>query len=168
MADVRAAVPELLPPGQRAPARIPTITATATALAVHSFYTRWSGNAAFGWTPNADTRLEFSVARSNGQAAYADRSMDGVQFARNNVAVKLDRRFASSCLQRVEAQWYYNYVDHVMDNYTLRTPGTSFMVKNPDRSTIGRPRRRHAGAGPIDDHAGGRRRAAQRAHQSAP
>jgi len=136
MVDVRAAVPSFYVQG--------TATRSHTGdyrdgdgLAVHSSYTRWSGNAAFGWTPDPDTRLELSLAKSDGQAAYADRSMDGVLFARSNAAVTLDRRFNSSVLQRVEAQWYYNYIDHVMDNYSLRTPGTTFTVNNPDRTTIG-------------------------------
>ncbi len=136
MADARAAIPSFYLQGNGTRSHTDDYR-DGNGVAVHSFYTRWSGNAAFGWTPNADTRLEFSVARSDGQAAYADRSMDGVGFARSNAAVKLDRRFTSSVVQRVEAQWYYNYVDHVMDNYTLRTPGTSFMVKNPDRATTG-------------------------------
>jgi iron complex outermembrane receptor protein len=136
MLDVRAAVPSFYLQGGGTRSHTDDYR-DGDAVAVHSFYTRWSGNAAFGWTPNAGTRLEFSVARSNGQAAYADRSMDGVAFARSNAAVKLDRRFTSSLLQRVEAQWYYNYVDHVMDNFSLRAPGASFMVKNPDRATMG-------------------------------
>ena len=105
--------------------------------AVHSFYTRWSGNAAAGWTPTADTRLEVSLAKSNGRAAYADRMMDGTRFARDNVALRFDRRFSSSRLQRIEFLTYYNYIDHVMDNFSLRTPGKMFSAANPDRKTTG-------------------------------
>ncbi len=136
MVDARAAVPGFYLQGSGTRSHTDDYR-DGNDVAVHSFYTRWSGNAAFGWTPNADTRLEFSMAKSNGQAAYADRSMDGVRFARDNAAVKLDRRFGSSVLQRVEAQWYYNYIDHVMDNFSLRAPGMSFMVNNPDRTTMG-------------------------------
>ncbi len=45
-----------------------------------------------------------------------------------------------SVLQRIEVQSYYNYIDHVMDNYSLRTPGMTFSAMNPDRKTIGGPR----------------------------
>ncbi len=103
----------------------------------HSFYTRWSGNAAVGWTPDASTLLELSVAKSDGEAAYADRAMDGRQFARDNAAIRFDRRMTWSLVRRVEAQSYYNYIDHVMDNFTLRTPGSAFAVSNPDRATFG-------------------------------
>ena len=105
--------------------------------AVHSLYTRWSASAAAGWMPNTGTRVELSMAQSDGRAAYADRTMDGTRFARDNVAVRFDKRFTSAVLQRVEAQSYYNYIDHVMDNFTLRTPGTTFSVNNPDRMTLG-------------------------------
>ncbi|MBI4809478.1 MAG: TonB-dependent copper receptor [Nitrosomonadales bacterium] len=105
--------------------------------AVHSKYTRWSTNAALGWTPDDNTRLELTAARSDGEAAYADRSMDGTKFARENVGLKLDKQHMGGVLDRVEAQVYYNYVDHVMDNYSLRTQPGMKMVSNPDRETVG-------------------------------
>jgi iron complex outermembrane recepter protein len=136
MADVRVSVPTFYL--QAGGTRSHTDDyADGNGALIHSAYTRWSGQAAFGWTPDTSTRLELSTVQSNGQAAYADRAMDGVSFARNNVAIKLDRRFTSSFLQRIEVQSYYNYIDHVMDNFTLRRPGTSFAVNNPDRTTIG-------------------------------
>ncbi|MDE2585278.1 MAG: TonB-dependent copper receptor, partial [Betaproteobacteria bacterium] len=104
---------------------------------VHSRYHRWSANGAVGWTPDDNTRLELSAAHSDGQAAYADRSMDGVKFARDNLGLKFEKRNISSLVEKVEAQAFYNYVDHVMDNYTLRQTSGSKMVSNPDRETIG-------------------------------
>jgi iron complex outermembrane recepter protein len=105
--------------------------------AVHSFYTRWSANAEMGWTPAPDTFLAFSASKSDAEAAYADRTMDGVKFARENLSARFDRRHISSLVDRIEAQLYYNYIDHVMDNYSLRTPATSFSANNPDRRTTG-------------------------------
>ncbi len=110
--------------------------------AVHSSYLRWSSNAALGWTPNDDTRLELSAAKSDGRAAYADRSMDGAKFARDNIGLRLERKNLSSLLSKADAQVYYNYVDHVMDNYSLRPFVASPMMPtpaaaNPDRTTIG-------------------------------
>lgn len=106
-------------------------------LAVHSAYTRWSGNAAFGYTPDDNTRIELTAATSDGEAAYADRTMDGVKFARDNVGLKFDKRRMGGTLDSVEAQIYYNYVDHVMDNYSLRPQAGMKMVSNPDRETVG-------------------------------
>jgi iron complex outermembrane receptor protein len=109
---------------------------------VHSRYLRWSTNAAAGWTPDDASRVEMSGALSDGEAAYADRAMDGVKFARENVALRLERDVAWGVATAVDAQAYYNYVDHVMDNYSLRdfapTPAMPFRsVSNPDRETTG-------------------------------
>ncbi|HUL75939.1 MAG TPA: TonB-dependent receptor plug domain-containing protein, partial [Vicinamibacteria bacterium] len=43
---------------------------------VHSRYERWSATGVLGWTPDEATRVELSGARSDGEAAYADRMMD--------------------------------------------------------------------------------------------
>lgn len=104
---------------------------------VHSAYTRWSTNLALGWTPDRDTRIELSLAKSDGEAAYADRSMDGVKFDRENVGLKFEKRMITPLLAKLEAQVYHNYVDHVMDNYSLRDATGMKMVSNPDRETTG-------------------------------
>ena len=104
---------------------------------IHSRYTRWSTNAALGWTPDDQTRIELTAAHSDGEAAYADRSMDGTKFSRDNAGLKFEKRNISALIEKVEAQAFYNYVDHVMDNYTLRQVSGSKMVSNPDRETVG-------------------------------
>lgn len=106
---------------------------------VHSKYERHSATAILGWTPDKDTRLELSAIRSDGEAAYADRSMDGSKFDRTNYGLKFEKENMGGLLDKVEAQVYYNYVDHVMDNYKLRQrpAGTLAMVSNPDRRTTG-------------------------------
>ena len=109
-------------------------------VAVHSAYDRWSANAAMGWTPDDDTRLELTVAKSDGKAAYADRSVDGSKFARDNVGLKLDKQHMGGVLDGIEAQVYYNYIDHVMDSYSLRAggnPASMMAAMNPDRKTTG-------------------------------
>lgn len=106
---------------------------------VHSRYTRWSRSAAVGLTPDDDTRIELSAVKSDGKAAYADRTMDGVKFDRDNLGLKFEKRRISALIEKIEANVYYNYVDHVMDNYTLRTKPAAamYMVNNPDRETTG-------------------------------
>lgn len=110
--------------------------------AVHSAYERWSANATLAWTPDEHTAVEFTGARSDGEAAYADRMMDGVLFDRTNYAVQVRRDQLSPLVSRAEARWFHNYVDHVMDNYSLRPFVASMMmpgrsVANPDRLTTG-------------------------------
>jgi iron complex outermembrane receptor protein len=107
---------------------------------VHSQYHRWNGELDFAWKPNADTRFELSTARSDGEAAYADRSVDGTKFSRENYSAKFTRQNISSLVREMELQAYYNYVDHVMDNYGLREPAgmmATQMAMNPDRETTG-------------------------------
>jgi iron complex outermembrane receptor protein len=109
---------------------------------VHSRYRRWNVNGALGWTPDAHTRVELSGARSDGEAAYADRGMDGAKFERDNVALRFERKLQGERLTAIDAQAYYNYVDHVMDNYSLRDFHPTAMmpfraVSNPDRETTG-------------------------------
>jgi iron complex outermembrane receptor protein len=55
---------------------------------VHSAYDRWSANASAAWTPDDRTVVEFATARSDGEAAYADRTMDGVKFDRENYGLR--------------------------------------------------------------------------------
>lgn len=118
---------------------------------VHSAYQRWSGSAIAGWMPTAATRLELSFDSSDGEAAYADRTMDGVQFERRGYALKLQHEAWGEWLERFEVKLYHNQIDHVMDNYSLRpvtlTPmtmptgmvvdGYRKAVMNPDRVTSG-------------------------------
>lgn len=109
---------------------------------VHSAYRRWSANATAAWTPDALTFIELSGAVSDGEAAYADRAMDGVKFARDNYALRLRREQLTPLVAAVELRGFHNYVDHVMDNYSLRTFAASMMmpnpaVSNPDRETTG-------------------------------
>lgn len=122
---------------------------------VHSRYTRWSANAALAWTPDERTRLELTGATSDGEAAYADRAMDGTKFKRTNAGLRFRKEGLTPLVESVEARAYYNYVDHVMDNFSLRPfqptammPGPS--VSNPDRDTRGATVR--AGLRPNDDN----------------
>jgi iron complex outermembrane receptor protein len=108
---------------------------------VHSAYSRWSTNAAIGLTPNDSTRVEVSMARSDGKAAYADRSVDGSKFARDNTGLKVDWKNSShGTLDKIEVQLFHNYIDHVMDSYSLRSggnPAGMMAAMNPDRTTNG-------------------------------
>lgn len=107
---------------------------------VHSQYDRWNTNLAVGWTPSDDLILEVSGSLSDAEAAYADRGMDGSKFERDNVSAKLIVNNLTPSWQKLETQVYYNYVDHVMDNYSLREPTgmmATQMASNPDRETEG-------------------------------
>jgi iron complex outermembrane receptor protein len=109
---------------------------------VHAAYERWSTKLALGWRPSEGSLVELTGALSDGHAAYADRLMDGAEFKRSNVGLRAKHQFGGQVLRSVEAQAYYNYVDHVMDNYSLRDFVPSMMMpnptaSNPDRQTTG-------------------------------
>ena len=110
---------------------------------VHSAYERWSTNAALGWTPDLDTKIELTAATSDGEARYADRGMDGSEFKRTNLGLSFQKSEISPLVAEVKAKVYRNYVDHVMDNYSLRTTPLDTngnpdpRAMNPDRETIG-------------------------------
>ncbi|WLG63074.1 TonB-dependent copper receptor [Pseudomonas sp. FP1762] len=109
---------------------------------VASRYDKWNGDVALGWTPDADTLIELTAGKGDGEARYAGRGMDGSQFLRESLGLRLEKSNISEVLEKLEAQVYFNYADHVMDNYTLRTPsGTGMMAgpmaSNVDRRTLG-------------------------------
>jgi iron complex outermembrane receptor protein len=110
---------------------------------VHSQYERWSLHGTLGWNVHTAHRLELGGILSDGEAAYADRSMDGTVFERENLSFRWQfTNPHAGALRTVDAQLYYNYIDHVMDNFSLRTfTPTPMMpnrtVSNPDRRTMG-------------------------------
>ncbi|WP_312234725.1 TonB-dependent copper receptor, partial [Stutzerimonas nitrititolerans] len=109
---------------------------------VHSRWDKWSTDLVLGWTPDEDTLLELTVGRGDGEARYAGRGMDGSQFERESIALRFERDNIGEVLQKIEARVYYNYADHVMDNYSLRKPSGMGMMANPmasnvDRRTLG-------------------------------
>jgi len=109
---------------------------------VPSRWDKWNGDVTLGWTPDTDTLLELTAGKGDGEARYAGRGMDGSQFKRESLGLRFEKSNLGEVLDKVEAQVYYNYADHVMDNYSLRTPSGSGMmgmpmVSNVDRRTLG-------------------------------
>ena len=109
---------------------------------VPSRWKKWNADLAVGWTPDDDTLLELSAGVGDGEARYAGRGMDGSQFERESLGLRFEKQFSGGRLSKLDARVYYNYADHVMDNYSLRTPpGTGMMAggmaSNVDRRTLG-------------------------------
>lgn len=104
---------------------------------IHSRYERWSGSLLAGWTPRDNTRVELGIERSDGEAAYDDRVMDGTRFDRGGYSLRVVRKDIASWLRELELLLFHNDIDHVMDNYTLREPPMMPMVRFPDRRTQG-------------------------------
>lgn len=111
---------------------------------VPSDWEKWNADLAFGWTPNEDTWVELKGGKSDGEAVYAGRSMDGSQFARESLGLHIEKKNINEVIQKIEAQVDYSYNDHVMDNFRLRTPPmthdmtTHQMVANPSEMQVTR------------------------------
>ena len=93
---------------------------------VHSKYHRYSASSSFGVTPDNNKRFEISAARSNGYAAYADRTLDGTKFLRENVAGKGQIKNISDIVEKIEFQLSRNTIFHTMSN-SMRSPSVSGM-----------------------------------------
>ena len=104
---------------------------------VRSFYDRKSATGILGWTPNRDTTVEISADYSEAEAAYADRGMDGVAFDRQGFKLHVEKKSVTPVIDRLQAEAYYSYIDHVMDNFSLRPLRGMAMLSNPDRTTQG-------------------------------
>ena len=94
---------------------------------VPSDWEKWNADLALGWTPNEDTWVELKGGKSDGEAVYAGRSMDGSKFARESLGLHVEKKNIGEVIKKVEAQVDYSYNDHVMDNFRLRTPPTTTM-----------------------------------------
>ena len=91
---------------------------------IASAYEKWNTDLTLGFTPDADTRLELTAGEGNGQAQFAGRSMDATTLRRQTLGARLVKENLGGALTKVEAQLYYNDADMVMDNFTLRAPGS--------------------------------------------
>jgi iron complex outermembrane receptor protein len=109
---------------------------------IPSRWDKWNGDVALGWTPDADTLIELTAGRGDGEARYGGRGMDGSQFKRESLGLRIERSNLGDVLDKLEAKVYYNYADHIMDNFRLRAPDPSSMMSGPmaaqvDRRTLG-------------------------------
>lgn len=106
--------------------------------AVPSRWRKWNGDVALGWTPDEGTVLELSAGRGDALARYAGRGMDGAAFQRTSYALRFEKDNLPGAWERLQANLYYNYADHVMDNYTLRRPNPMGGMPMPMASNVDR------------------------------
>ncbi|NNP69473.1 TonB-dependent copper receptor [Acinetobacter sp. Ac_5812] len=106
---------------------------------IPSSWERWNADVALGWTPDENTWLELTGGKADGEAEYAGRGMDGAQFARESLGLRFEKKNVTDVIKKIEAQVNYSYNDHIMDNYSLRTPplvemshgGMTMLMPNP-------------------------------------
>lgn len=105
---------------------------------VPSDWERWNADLALGWPPDENTWVELTGGKADGEAVYAGRMMDGSQFARESLGLRVEKRDVSDVIQKVEGQINYNYNDHVMDNYSLRDFKPTRMMPNEAATNVAR------------------------------
>ncbi|WP_312367590.1 TonB-dependent copper receptor [Stenotrophomonas sp.] len=105
---------------------------------VPSRWRKWNADAAIGWTPDADTVLELSAGTGDAIARYAGRGMDGAAFKRDSYGLRFERGNLPGAWDKLQANLYYNNADHLMDNYTLRTPNPASSMPMPMASNVER------------------------------
>lgn len=103
---------------------------------VPSDWERWNADVALGLTPDADTWVELTGGKADGEAVYAGRMMDGSKFARESLGLRVEKQNVTDVIKRIEAQVNYNFNDHVMDNYSLRPEPMMEMATNVARKTL--------------------------------
>ena len=101
---------------------------------VHSQYSRYSASSTFGLTPDNNKRFEVSASRSDGYAAYADRTMDGTKFLRENVAGRGQIKNISDLVEKLEFQVSRNTIFHTMSE-SMRG-GTAYMDVTHDTNAL--------------------------------
>lgn len=89
---------------------------------VPSSWERWNADVALGWTPDENTWVELTGGKADGESEYAGREMDGAQFARESLGLRFEKKNVTDVIKKIEGQVNYSYNDHIMDNFSLRTP----------------------------------------------
>lgn len=89
---------------------------------VPSSWERWNADVALGWTPDENTWVELTGGKADGESEYAGREMDGAQFARESLGLRFEKKNITDVIKKIEGQVNYSYNDHIMDNFSLRTP----------------------------------------------
>lgn len=102
---------------------------------IHSAFQRESQTLTAGLTPDSATTVEMTFNRSRGYADFADRRMDGSRFDRDAWSIKAEQRTITNWLEKLRFQYVHGYVDHVMDNYSLRP------IYDPNEKDVGNPDR---------------------------
>ncbi|MGE8561669.1 MAG: TonB-dependent copper receptor [Acinetobacter sp.] len=105
---------------------------------VPSDWERWNADVALGWTPDENTWVELTGGKADGEAVYAGRSMDGSQFARESLGLRVEKKNVTDVIKKIEAQVNYSFNDHVMDNFSLREFKPDGMMNMPMASNVAR------------------------------
>ncbi|MDJ0740944.1 MAG: TonB-dependent copper receptor [Gammaproteobacteria bacterium] len=106
---------------------------------VRAAYTERSGALILGYTPTAATRAEISVERQETRdLLFPGAGMDSPLADNDTLRLKFDSADLGGAIANLKVEAYRSEIDHVMDNYTLRTLTAPARMRAPSTSdTIG-------------------------------
>ena len=105
---------------------------------VPSDWERWNADVALGWTPDENTWLELTGGRGDAEVVYAGRTMDGAEFDRESLGLRVEKKNITDVIKKIEAQVNYSFNDHVMDNYSLRAFNPAGGMMHPMANNVAR------------------------------
>lgn len=89
---------------------------------VRTAYKEKGASLIVGVTPDSDTRLEASVEAIRGEDMLFAGRMDAPQSDSDTWRLKFEHQGMGGFFNQVRGELYYSAVDHVMDNFSLRSP----------------------------------------------
>ncbi|MFV5392425.1 TonB-dependent copper receptor [Acinetobacter towneri] len=105
---------------------------------VPSDWERWNVDVALGWTPDENTWLELTGGRGDAEVIYAGRTMDGSEFDRESLGLRVEKKNITDVIKKIEAQVNYSFNDHVMDNFSLREFNPAGGMMHPMANNVAR------------------------------
>jgi iron complex outermembrane receptor protein len=106
---------------------------------VRSAFSSWGGGATLGWRLAPGSRVEVGMERTdNDDVLYAGAGMDAPEDSTGVFRLAVDHTVqGTGPLTGLAASAYRSEVNHRMDNYSLRTPGTMKMLTESRSVTVG-------------------------------
>ncbi len=105
---------------------------------VPSDWERWNAELALGWIPDENTWLELTGGRGDAEVVYAGRTMDGAEFDRESLGLRVEKKNITDVIKKIEAQVNYSFNDHVMDNFSLRAFNPAGGMMHPMANNVAR------------------------------
>lgn len=105
---------------------------------VPSDWERWNADLALGWTPDENTWLELTGGRGDAEVVYAGRMMDGSEFDRESLGLRIEKKNITDVIKKIEVQVNYSFNDHVMDNFSLREFNPAGGMMHPMANNVAR------------------------------
>ena len=117
---------------------------------VRSAFDTRGANLLLGYVPNAHTRIELGVEAVRGKDILYAGGMDSPKSDQDALRLKFSQQVGASALGQISAELYKADVEHVMDNYSLRTLTAPMKMSVPSESNTNGGRVQYKAGGAQD------------------